>query len=129
MTLEFGAAFADPGATATDTEDGTLAVSTSCNVNTQSAGTYTCSYTATDSGGLTDTATRTVVVNEQVASGWTCTQTTSSNWSHVSAGRAVNCSWSACAVGSGANMGLNNTYTTTTLAQVEEGYYVVGTCP
>ncbi|THB70157.1 MAG: DUF5011 domain-containing protein, partial [Gammaproteobacteria bacterium] len=66
INLEFGATFTDPGATATDAEDGALTPAVNCNVSTSTAGTYTCTYTATDSGGLSDTKTRTVIVKEEV---------------------------------------------------------------
>ncbi len=59
-----------------------------------------------------------------------CTEHTSSNWNHVNAGRAHVCnSWYACADGSNDNMGLNNTYTITTLAETSSGYYELGNCP
>jgi hypothetical protein len=48
----------------------------------------------------------------------------------VKAGRALVCnSWYACAVGSGTNLGLNNTYTYTTLAETAENHYEQGSCP
>ncbi|HEX8282295.1 MAG TPA: PxKF domain-containing protein [Pyrinomonadaceae bacterium] len=61
-TVLQGSAFVDPGATATDTCDGALAVSVSGTVNTAVVGTYTLTYSATDSAGNTGTATRTVNV-------------------------------------------------------------------
>ncbi|THB73564.1 MAG: hypothetical protein D6B28_03685 [Gammaproteobacteria bacterium] len=59
----------------------------------------------------------------------TCTEHTSSNSAHVSAGRAYVCSaWYACATGSNENLGLNNSFTTTTLKE-EGGVFSKGTCP
>ncbi len=56
---------ADPGATAKDDEDGTIAASSdwsSTNPNKDKAGNYTITYTATDAAGNRGTATRTVTV-------------------------------------------------------------------
>ncbi|HYD63001.1 MAG TPA: fibronectin type III domain-containing protein [Noviherbaspirillum sp.] len=58
-----------------------------------------------------------------------CTQTTSSNYAHVTAGRAYASGGYAYAKGSNQNMGLNNTFYTTTLAQTSPGFYVIGNCP
>ncbi|QNA87405.1 PHB depolymerase family esterase [Massilia sp. Dwa41.01b] len=58
-----------------------------------------------------------------------CTATTSSNYAHVTAGRAHASGGYALANGSNQNMGLNNTFYTTTLAQTAPGYYVIGNCP
>jgi hypothetical protein len=55
--------YTDPGATATDAEDGNLTVVTSGTVNMSSAGTYTLTYTATDKAGNVGTATREVIVD------------------------------------------------------------------
>ncbi len=68
MTLTVGDTFTDPGATATDIEDGNLtsAIITTGTVNTNIAGTYTLIYTVTDSGGLTAFVTRSVIVNPAV---------------------------------------------------------------
>jgi hypothetical protein len=54
--------FVDPGATATDNEDGTLPVVVTGTVDTNALGTYTRTYTATDSDSNVGTATRTVRV-------------------------------------------------------------------
>ena len=63
MQLGVGQAFVDPGATATDPEDGSLPVSADCSgVDTSRAGRYSCTYSATDSAGNTVSASRTVVV-------------------------------------------------------------------
>jgi poly(3-hydroxybutyrate) depolymerase/chitodextrinase len=68
-------------------------------------------------------------VSATTSSGFVCTTTTSSNYAHVQAGRAVNSGGYALALGSNQNMGLNNTFYTTTLAQTSAGYYIIGNCP
>lgn len=64
MTIAQASQFIDPGATATDAEDGDLTaiIQTTSNVNTNVAGSYTVTYKVTDSGGLSASVTRTVVV-------------------------------------------------------------------
>ncbi|RZU02130.1 PHB depolymerase family esterase [Rivibacter subsaxonicus] len=54
---------------------------------------------------------------------------TSSNYAHTTAGRAHQSGGYALANGSNQNMGLWNTFVTTTLKQTSPGYYVIGTCP
>ncbi|MBQ5938663.1 PHB depolymerase family esterase [Massilia sp. AB1] len=68
-------------------------------------------------------------VTGTTTSGFVCTATTASNYAHVTAGRAHNSGGYALANGSNQNMGLNNTFYTTTLAQTSAGYYVIGNCP
>lgn len=95
-------------------------------------GTYAGSVTATDSGtGLTSPACTIAAFNVGTKSPppTTCTATTSSNYAHVQAGRAHNGGGYALANGSNQNMGLNNTFYATTLAQTAAGYYVIGACP
>ena len=60
--VEQGSGYLEPGATATDSCEGTLPVSISGSVNTSVIGTYVLTYSATDSSGNTGTATRTVYV-------------------------------------------------------------------
>lgn len=67
LTVSQGSAFTDPGARATDTVDGPVAVSVRGTVNTAVLGTYTLTYTATDRAGNTATATRTVRVVDTTA--------------------------------------------------------------
>lgn len=55
--------FDDPGATATDAEDGVVTVTADDNVNMTSAGEWTVIYSATDKAGNTNTKTRTVTVD------------------------------------------------------------------
>lgn len=62
--------------------------------------------------------------------GSSCTEYTASNYAHVQAGRATVCSFGyACAVGSGDNLGLYNTFVRSTLRNVAPGYFEAGTCP
>lgn len=64
ITLEWGAAYKEPGYTATDNCDGDLTgqVEISGSVNTKRAGTYYLTYTVEDSYGNTASAERTVKV-------------------------------------------------------------------
>ena len=57
--------FIDPGATATDTEDGDLTshIITTGSVDASTTGTYILTYSVTDSGGLSTSTTRTVLIN------------------------------------------------------------------
>lgn len=54
---------------------------------------------------------------------------TSSNYAHTTAGRATQSGGYTYAKGSNQNMGLWNTFTTTTLKMTGTNYYVIGTCP
>ncbi len=54
---------------------------------------------------------------------------TASNYAHTTAGRAYNSGGYALANGSNQNMGLWNTFVTTTLKMTGTNYYVIGTCP
>ncbi|WP_462168155.1 extracellular catalytic domain type 1 short-chain-length polyhydroxyalkanoate depolymerase [Pseudoalteromonas lipolytica] len=58
-----------------------------------------------------------------------CTETTSSNYAHVQANRATTNGSYAYALGSGDNLGLYNTFYTSTLAQTSAGYFELGSCP
>ncbi len=64
MEITVGTPFVDPGATATDTEDGDLTTSIvkTGTVNASTTGTYILDYSVTDSGGLSASTTRTVIV-------------------------------------------------------------------
>jgi RHS repeat-associated protein len=65
LQIQQGATYTDPGATATDVEDGTIpsaSITTTGTVNTAVQGTYTLTYSVTDSGGLTTKQARTVAV-------------------------------------------------------------------
>jgi poly(hydroxyalkanoate) depolymerase family esterase len=92
VRLNVGQAFVDPGATATDPEDGSLPVIADCSsVNTSRAGTYACTYRATDSAGNTTVANRSVVVAS--APGTSCATVSDSPVRHISAARAVTGGW------------------------------------
>ena len=54
---------------------------------------------------------------------------TASNYAHTTAGRATQSGGYTYANGSNQNMGLWNTFTTTTLKMTGTNYYVIGTCP
>jgi hypothetical protein len=69
IVLNLGDTYTDAGATATDSEDGTLTVSTSGSVNTNQVNDYTITYTATDTDGNAGTATRSVKVTAQKLAG------------------------------------------------------------
>jgi hypothetical protein len=66
MTVECHTSFTDPGATASDSCAGSVAVTSSNNVNANVPGSYTVTYTATD-GYNTTTKTRTVQVVDTIA--------------------------------------------------------------
>ena len=102
--------------TGTSYTDGGLAAST----------TYT--YQVSSTNGSSESALSAAVAGT-TASGWTCSATTSSNYAHVQAGRAHDSGGYALANGSNQNMGLDNTFYTSTLAQTAPGYYVIGNCP
>ena len=81
LALTRGDNFTDPSATASDVEDGNLAVITTGFVDTSVAGVYVLTYTATDVEGATDSKTLTVTVTPPA----TCVTDTVAN--HLSAGR------------------------------------------
>ncbi len=62
VNIDQGSSYIDAGATAVDSTDGTVPVSTSGNVDTSIVGTYTITYTASDSSGNSTTASRIVNV-------------------------------------------------------------------
>nr|AAA65705.1 poly(3-hydroxybutyrate) depolymerase A precursor [Paucimonas lemoignei] len=85
--------------------------------------------TTTTAAGTTTTAATTTTTASSTTTTVAATCYTSSNYAHVTAGRAHNSSGYALANGSNQNMGLNNTFYTSTLKQTSPGYYVIGTCP
>lgn len=105
LQLTIGQAFVDPGATATDPEDGAVPVQADCSeVDTTRAGNYTCTYTASDSDGNTTTAARTVVVSPAAS----CARASASPLAHINANRAVLGGYfnlRALATGNGADIG------------------------
>jgi poly(3-hydroxybutyrate) depolymerase len=88
--------------------------------------TYSYQVSSTNGGGESALS---AAVAATTASGWTCSATTSTNYAHVQAGRAHDSGGYALANGSNQNMGLDNTFYTSTLAQTAPGYYVIGSCP
>jgi poly(3-hydroxybutyrate) depolymerase/chitodextrinase len=89
--------------------------------------TYYYAVTAVDTAGNESPASPAVAATTATAPPATCYR--DNNWNHYVAGRATFCLGSACAVGSGQNMGLMNILTITTLKQTGPAYYVIGTCP
>lgn len=86
-------------------------------------GTYSLQVRATDNdGGVTTVSGPDITVQS-----WTCVEHTSSNYHHVQAGRATTNGW-YCYDSEGNNMGLYNVFYHTTLAEVSEGYYIIGHC-
>ncbi|MBI1890312.1 MAG: PHB depolymerase family esterase [Burkholderiales bacterium] len=80
--------------------------------------------TTTTAGGTTTTTATTTTTT----TAGTCYK--SSNYSHVTGGRAYNSMGYAKANGSNQNMGLNNTYVITKLRKTGTNYYVIdNTCP
>lgn len=61
--------------------------------------------------------------------GTSCTESTSSNYSHVIAGRATRTGFYTYAAGSGDYLGFYNIFTYTTLAETSAGYFKQGNCP
>lgn len=64
VQIAAGSTYTDPGASASDAEDGDLSgsIQTQSTLDTGTAGTYTITYTATDSAGASVSVTRTVEV-------------------------------------------------------------------
>lgn len=110
--------------------DNNLRVGGTTTTTTTGATTSTAATTTSTPGATTTSAaatTTTTTTTTTVAAG-ACFKT--SNYSHVTAGRAYNSSGYAKANGSNQNMGLNNTFTTTKLRQNGTNYYVIdSTCP
>lgn len=92
------------------------------------AASTTYSYQASSVAGSSESGLS-AAVSGATKSAFTCTTTTASNYSHVQAGRAHVSGGYALANGSNQNMGLYNTFVTTTLAQTSAGYYIIGNCP
>ena len=89
---------------------------------------YTLGVAARDQAGNASAPSTLAASTE---AGFSCRATTSSNYAHTTAGRAARCgayASYACTVGSGENLGLWNTYTTTTVREVSAGYFEKGAC-
>jgi poly(3-hydroxybutyrate) depolymerase len=104
-------------------------VSATVFTNTGLAASTSYSYQAASVGSGGAESALSSPVTGTTRSAFTCSATTSSNYAHVTAGRAYNSGGYALATGSNQNMGLNNLFYTTTLAQTAAGYFVIGPCP
>ena len=67
LLIVIGSEYTDANATATDNVDGTVAVTSSGSVDTETLGTYTITYTAEDAAGNSATATRVVTVSRGIS--------------------------------------------------------------
>lgn len=103
-----------------------LAATTYTDSGLASATSYSYRVSSVGAGGesaLSD------AVAASTTSAWTCSAASASNYAHVQAGRAHDSGGYALANGSNQNMGLNNLFYTSTLAQTAAGYYIIGSCP
>ena len=90
LTVVLGSTFTDPGATAQDFEDGSLAVEADCNaVDMSTAGEYVCVYSTTDSDGNSAELTRIVRVVDPETPTESCITITDSPYGHMDNDRAV----------------------------------------
>lgn len=114
-------------ATGTQTKVNSSLVTTASFTDSTVAASTTYYYVAKSqsSGGAESAASNQVSATTPMAA--VCY--TGSNYSHVQAGRAHDSGGYALANGSNQNMGLDNTFYTTTLKQTGTNYYVIGTCP
>lgn len=88
---------------------------------------YSWTVKAVDGSGVEGAAS--AAATGTTAAGTSATCYTASNYAHTTAGRATTSGGYTYANGSGQNMGLWNTFVTTTLKQTGPNYYVIGTCP
>ncbi|HEY6910396.1 MAG TPA: fibronectin type III domain-containing protein, partial [Myxococcales bacterium] len=90
--------------------------------------TYSYSVTAVNSAGESSHSS---TVSATTSGGYVATCYTSSNYAHVTAGRAHDSGGYALANGSNQNMGLDNVFYVNTLEETAPNYYVVnnGVCP
>ncbi len=89
LQINIGDSFSDPGASATDLEDGQLTVSADCLVDTNTVGEYYCTYTAEDGDGNTAVRSRTILVVDPSAPAETCAVVSASPSAHIAEARAV----------------------------------------
>lgn len=89
----------------------------------------TYSYQVSSLDASSAESTLSASVSGITKSAWTCTTASASNYAHVQAGRAHVSGGYALANGSNQNMGLNNLFYTSVLAQTSAGYYIKGNCP
>ena len=90
------------------------------------ATTYSWTVAALDANGVQGALSAPV---SGTTTGTAATCYTASNYAHTTAGRAYTSGGYTYANGSNQNMGLWNTFVTTTLKQTGPNYYVIGTCP
>lgn len=90
--------------------------------------TYAWTVKAVDAGGAEGSAS-VAATGTTTGAPPAATCTTASNYAHVAANRAHVQGGYALANGSNQNMGLWNTFVTTTLKMTGTNYYVIGTCP
>jgi poly(3-hydroxybutyrate) depolymerase/chitodextrinase len=93
------------------------------------ATTYSWTVAAVDASGVVGAQSSAATGTTTGSAPPPATCFTSSNYAHTTAGRATQSGGYAYAKGSNQNMGLWNTFVTTTLKQTSPGYYVIGTCP
>jgi hypothetical protein len=100
VSVTVGTSWTDPGATATDTQDGNLtsAIVTTGTVNTSVVGPYTKTYSVTDSGGLSASVTRTINVVSGSGSNFTLTVNRSTGGTVTSNVGGINCGNTCSAV-------------------------------
>lgn len=109
-----------------DFGDGATATGQTASHSYSSSGDYTATVTVTDDAGATATDSVTISVGGGSFEGYCGT---TDNYSHVQAGRAYTDGSYAYAEGSDENMGLYNTFETTTLKETSEGYFeIVDSC-
>ena len=113
-----GATRVGSGVTSTSYTDSGLSPSTS----------YSYSVTAVNGAGESSHSS---TVSATTSGGYVATCYTSSNYAHVTAGRAHDGGGYALANGSNQNMGLDNVFYTNTLEETAPNYYIInnGVCP
>ncbi|MFC5475800.1 PHB depolymerase family esterase [Paraherbaspirillum soli] len=104
-----------------------LASTTYTDTGLSAATSYSYQASAIDSAALESALSAAVSGTTKAA--WSCSANFASNYAHVLAGRAHDSGGFAFANGSNQNMGLDNVFYTTMLAQTSAGYYVIGSCP
>ena len=129
LQLAVGQPFVDPGASASDPQDGNLPVTVNCSsVDTSRAGTYSCSYSATDGDGHATTATRIVIVASSTPA--SCAKVDASPLGHINAGRAVRggpFNLRALATGNGVDVGFGwDSWSRVTLHEGAPGMWFPG---
>ena len=131
VELNIGDQWTDPGAQASDAEDGDLsgAIVTTGSVDTQSAGSYSKQYCVADSEGLQACISRSV---EVIDASSVCVDFTTMNYYHKTEGRAYSTGsyWSPnyFAVGSDAPIA-GSTFSTSSLYSYDNTDWEVGNCP